>query len=421
MSVNTSSTWFNEPKQAWIGLGSLWIIGFISALTRFIMSYFQVQISIDLEISRSFISIAWSTNLLIAALCAPLSGWLVDRFGPKRIILISSVISIAGTGSVVFGHQSSTVFFIGYGIISGFVGIGTTTTYILIFDWFKHHRAKATALVASASSVGLAVSTPIFVSNSWLTWKDAFIASFVLSILVALPAIWFGIQTSAAQKAETAKDDLDEHQAEPQPVAENRPALSKGIGVHLPLFIAVAFALFTCGFNMGTVEMNLVAIHQLASVTPAMIGLSMGVLGTLEIVGSLLFGYFLDRANKLVIMSLLYGIRVIGFSLLFMHTEWSPVIFAAAFGITYLSAIPGGLLVINEYSKGRGKQAGFLLLFHQGGGILGALLGGLAFDYFGDYQTLIAADIAVALLAGLGYIALYTSTLRKQQPVNAAA
>src|SRR5690348_12462933 len=97
-------TWFKESRYAWIGLGSLWIIGVIGGLTRFSMAFFQVQISEDLQISRGFISMAWSTNLLITALCAPLGGWLVDRYGPKRVLLLSAAMSTLGTGVVMLGH-----------------------------------------------------------------------------------------------------------------------------------------------------------------------------------------------------------------------------------------------------------------------------------------------------------------------------
>jgi len=399
-------TWFQEPKRAWIGLGALWLVGFIGALTRFIMAFFQVRISEDLGIGRGFISMAWSTNLLIAALCAPLGGWLADRYGPKRILLVSALFGIAGTGIVVFGGQQDIVFFIGYGVVAGFAGIGSTTTYLLIFDWFKRHRAKATALLASASSLGLAISTPIFVSASWLTWKDAFLASFVLSLAVTLPVIVFGI------KAPRPRNDGAEEEPANEPVegegsTEKIAAPPSRASRLLPVFFVVAIALFACGFNMGTVEMNLVAIHQLASVSPGMIALSMSVLGIMEIVGSLLFGYGLDRINKLVMMALLYGVRIVGFSVLFLHLGWSPVAFAVAFGLTYLSAIPGGLLVIKDYGRGSGNQTGWLLLFHQGGGILGTLFGGLSFDYFRDYQALIGIDVLICALAAFGYFSLY--------------
>ncbi|AIQ26683.1 MFS transporter [Paenibacillus sp. FSL H7-0737] len=409
------TTWFKESRYAWIGLGSLWVIGFIGALTRFSLSFFQVQISTDLQISRGFISMAWSTNLFIVAVCAPLGGWLVDRYGTKKILMLSAIMSTLGTGIVVLGHHP-IVFFIGYGVISGLAGIGATTNYILMFEWFRHHRAKAMALLASASSVGLAIITPIFVSMDWLTWKNAFMASFILGVCVTLPVIWLGIKSSQQKNTERAPSDRS-IEVEGQDTSPRVTPPSKKF-FSLPIFVVVAIALFTCGINMGSVEMNLVAIHQLADVSPSMIALSMSILGIMEITGALICGYFLDRYNKLMMMSLLYGIRIIGFAFLFMHLGSSPILFAIAFGITYLSALPGGMLVINEFAKGKGKHTGVLLLMHQGGGIVGVLIGGLSFDYFGNYQNLIVVDVIICILVTLGYFGLFTTHRRNLRIQN---
>ncbi|MEK4353910.1 MULTISPECIES: MFS transporter [unclassified Paenibacillus] len=409
------TTWFKESRYAWIGLGSLWVIGFIGALTRFSLSFFQVQISTDLQISRGFISMAWSTNLFIVAVCAPLGGWLVDRYGTKKILMLSAIMSTLGTGIVVLGHHP-IVFFIGYGVISGLAGIGATTNYILMFEWFRHHRAKAMALLASASSVGLAIITPIFVSMDWLTWKNAFMASFILGVCVTLPVIWLGIKSSQQKNTERAPSDRS-IEVEGQDTSPRVTPPSKKF-ISLPIFVVVAIALFTCGINMGSVEMNLVAIHQLADVSPSMIALSMSILGIMEITGALICGYFLDRYNKLMMMSLLYGIRIIGFAFLFMHLGSSPILFAIAFGITYLSALPGGMLVINEFAKGKGKHTGVLLLMHQGGGIVGVLIGGLSFDYFGNYQNLIVVDVIICILVTLGYFGLFTTHRRNLRIQN---
>ncbi|GGH11692.1 MFS transporter [Paenibacillus segetis] len=409
------TTWFKESKYAWIGLGSLWIIGFIGALTRFSMAFFQVQISEDLQISRGFISMAWSTNLLITAICAPVGGWLAERYGTKKVLFISAAMSTLGTGVVTLGNHSS-VFFIGYGVISGLAGIGATTSYILMFEWFRHHRAKAMALLGSASSVGLAIITPIFVSVGWLTWRNAFLASFALGILVTLPVIWLGVKSLQQKDMEKPHSDLSLETEEHDKPLTVKSSPKKFL--HLPLFVVVAMALFTCGINMGSVEMNLVAIHQLANVTPSMIALSMSILGIMEITGAMICGYFLDRYNKLIMMSILYGIRIIGFVFLFMHLGSSPIVFAIAFGITYLSAVPGGILVINEFANGKGQHTGVLLFFHQGGGIVGALIGGLSFDYFRNYQNLIVVDIIICILVALGYFVLYTTHRRNLRIYN---
>ncbi|GIP22031.1 MFS transporter [Paenibacillus sp. J22TS3] len=410
-------------SNVWIGLGVLWIVGFIGALSRFIMAYYQVQISADLGIGRGFISLSWSTNLFIAALCAPLGGWLVDRFGAKRVMILSTLLSVAGTGTVYLGHIP-LVFFTGYGIIAGLAGIGASTTYVLLFGWFDKHRAKAIALIQSASSIGLAVCTPIFAQNSWISWKVTFLASCILGLVVTLPLILLFIRNpriegaSKTGKGTTTREGKTtgegktvganmrrEGNTADTTVPGERKSRLKVLGrTQLAILLTIGFALFTCGFNMGTVEMNLVAIHQEANVPNTTIAAAMAVLGVMEIAGSFAFGFLLDRWNKPYVMFMLYGIRVFSFMILLAHFPASPVLFALSFGITYLGAVPGGLMIADQLGGAKGRMVGILLLFHQGGGILGALLGGILYDYMRSYQLLIAVDAGLALAAAAGYV-----------------
>ncbi|MBE1440790.1 MFS transporter [Paenibacillus sp. OAS669] len=395
----TQARWYSR-HYAWIGLIALWVIGFIGTISRFIMTSYQVQMAEDLQVGRGFISAAWSTNLFIAALCAPIGGRLVDRYGPKRIMFISSLFGIAGTALVFPGHHPA-FFFAGYGILSGLTGLGASTAYVLVFKWFGRHKAKAAGLLSSASSVGLAVCTPLFVTNSQLTWEYAFLISALLGLAITLPLIMFVIRPAEMDV------DIEDAAEQSRPVEEPAPAVKETAGklVRLP-FLIIAFAIFTCGINMGTVEMNLVAIHQQAEVSAGMIALSMGVLGVMEIAGSLVFGFTMDAINKRLAMALLYGIRVISFLILLWHPSWSPVAFAVTFGLTYLSAVPGGMVIANELTSRKGTLIGNLMLFHQAGGILGALVGGIAYDMFNSYQILIGIDAVLCVIAAAGYMIL---------------
>src|ERR1041384_4077512 len=46
--------------------------------------------------SRAEISFALGINLLLFGLAAPISGWLLDRFGPRRVMMICLSILIVG-------------------------------------------------------------------------------------------------------------------------------------------------------------------------------------------------------------------------------------------------------------------------------------------------------------------------------------
>lgn len=407
--------WFGEKKYAWGLLAVLWVFGCIAALSRFVMAYYQAVITEDFAVGRSFISLTWSLNLLIAALCMPFGGWLVDRYGVKKVMVLSTLLGATGSGVIFFAHHP-VAFLIGYGVITGLVGIGSTTVFTLVLHWFKRHRAKAMTIINSASPLGLAIVSPIFIScEGKLTWEYAFLITAILGIGLVLPGTLLFIRDGRH-----SADGTDSGAAQAPAEAANQPAgtgpapsepgiwlrrLKEKITPYFgsPVIPAVMLALFACGFNMGTVEMNMVAIHQHAHVPGTIIASALSLLGVMEVAGSFVFGYLLDRISRALALAVLYGLRVIGFTLLWLHLDLSPVLFSVLFGATYIGAIPGGLLLAGETLKGTSTQTGFLLLFHQAGGIIGALAAGFLFDSFGNYQALIGVNITVAAIAAAGY------------------
>ena len=151
-----------EQPYAWIMLSILWVFTFLGSLGRFIQSYYQPQMSEQMDVGRGFLSITWSLGILIGALCAPIGGLLVDRWGYKKVMVISGIIGCASILIVIL-FTDPIGYLIGFGIVSGLAGIGSSAGYVLITSWFKYHRAKALMLIGCAASIGLAVLTPIMV------------------------------------------------------------------------------------------------------------------------------------------------------------------------------------------------------------------------------------------------------------------
>ncbi|HZG15953.1 MAG TPA: MFS transporter [Candidatus Bathyarchaeia archaeon] len=384
--------WFQEKKYAWYLLGALWLIALISTIPRFVMAFYQGQIAEDLDTSRGFVSFAWSLNLLITALCLPVGGWLVDRYGPKRILMAGRIIGVIAAAVTYFSAQHAFFFLLGYGILFGLTGISATTEFSLLFYWFKHKRGTANTILRSASPLGLALISPIFVANrDWLSWSDAFLLTSILGLLLSLPLIQLVVKDPSREPAEAVSGKRRKTATEI--MAEWKETVSS------PIMFAVVMALFVCGFNMGTVEMNLVAIHDHAAVPVETIGLALSLLGLMDVAGSVFFGILLDRYSRTKILATLYVLRTIGFLLLLLSLPVSPLVFSILFGATYVGVIPGSLLVASEWKKESGAQTGSLLLVHSLGGIAGSLLGGVTYDLTGNYQLLIGLNLGLCVLA----------------------
>jgi MFS family permease len=417
--------WFKEAKYAWFIVSFLWLFGFVGSIGRIVVQYYQGPITQDLEVSRTFLGYVWSVSILIGSLCAPFGGWITDKFGYKMTMIIGTVLGTASTAVIlVFPH--SVGYFIGFGILGGLAGLGVSTSYVVVNQWFKHHKAKALMIVGSASSIGLAFLTPLFVGNDkWLTWLIAYKISFASGLLLILLIIFLVKEKKnrGVEAVESAAQREDQSGIADTVLPTEIKNKSTLIGLlaalvtslHNPTLMVVIFALFTCGFSMGTVEMHLMAIQQSAHVSQSMFIASLSILGILELVGGFVFAALLDRMSRSIALSCLYLIRTIAFIILFTHLYLSPVLFTLIFGATYLGAIPGGILLANESTKSKsiGLQTGILLFFHQFGGVVAAIAGGLNYDLFQNYQWLIAINIILSSMACAGYF-----LVRKQRSTS---
>ncbi|MDB5052644.1 MAG: major facilitator superfamily 1 [Bacilli bacterium] len=398
--------WFKERKYAWFLLAFLWVFGFIGSLGRYVFAYYQPQITDILHVGRTFLGFSFSTSVFISAFSAPFGGWLTDKFGYKKVMIFSSILGVIST-SIILTFPNPTGYFIGFGLISGLVGIGASTSYVLVANWFKYHRALALMIVSSAGSLGLAVLTPVFVSNkSWLNWIVAYRFIFIIGCaFIVLSMLIIRLNKNADQK------ELPHTVGNPKKKIKIDLSYFKN-----PTLLVVMLALFTCGFSMGTVETHLMAIHQTAHVNDAMFSSALSTLGLLEVVGGVLFSLLLDRTSKVLALSTLYFIRVAAFIFLFFHFEWSPILFSLLFGASYLGAIPGGILVAGEALKNKksmGLQTGLLILIHQIGGSISAISGGMDFDLFHNYQLLIFVNLMLSLAAAAGYFSIFIVSKQK--------
>lgn len=419
--------WFKEPKFAWFIVSFLWLFGFLGSIGRIIIQYYQGPITEELEITRGFLGYAWSASILIGSLCAPLGGWLTDRFGYKTTMVTGSALGVA-SAMVILLYQQPAGYLIGFGILGGLAGVGASTSYVIVTQWFRHHRAKALMIISSASSIGLAILTPVFVRNeSWLTWITAYKISISVGLIFII-LIMVIIKDNRHTRQELIEADVP---SEPEPNDDlnrnHRPLSNKAkfenvlralsAYVRNPALMVVIFALFTCGFSMGTVEMHLMAIQQTAHVTHTMFIASLSILGVLELVGGFVFAVLLDKMSRAAALSCLYFIRAIAFAVLFTPMYLSPVLFTLIFGATYLGAIPGGILLAGESLKTKsiGLQTGILLFFHQLGGVASAVTGGLNYDIFHNYQMLIAINIVLSVTSCIGYLWVYIRKHKKQR------
>ncbi len=113
--------------------------------------------------NRGMISLAFFINMAVFALSLIIVGRFYDRYGPKWVIIISTVFLSAGFMSISVVN-SIAQFFIYYGVLSA-MGMGGTSVpliSVLTSKWFEKGRGLAISLAISGNCLGQFVLVPLF-------------------------------------------------------------------------------------------------------------------------------------------------------------------------------------------------------------------------------------------------------------------
>jgi len=132
----------------------------------------------------------FSVSMLCNSLLGPVIGRIVDRRGPKTVMLPGALLAIVGM--LLFSQVREVwQFYLFYGVIYG-VGetlLGAVPASTVVSKWFVRKRGSALGIVAMASNVGGFVMLPLctFFITYW-GWRMATLVPIVLIVLLAIPS-----------------------------------------------------------------------------------------------------------------------------------------------------------------------------------------------------------------------------------------
>ena len=180
-------------KRKWVIVATMFVAIICNYLDRQLLSILKPEILEHYNISN--LEYAWIVNIFLIcyAIMYPLSGILVDHFGPKRVMLGGiTVWSLACIG----GGLAPNVWT--FSLCRGILGLAEPTIFagqlVVVTLWFeKRQRATANSLCTIGGSLG-AVIAPIVIA--WLMhllsyWQYVFILSGVVGLVIAF--LWIFI------------------------------------------------------------------------------------------------------------------------------------------------------------------------------------------------------------------------------------
>ena len=400
------------------------IVGMATVLqvtTSFISQAFAILIVIlqdEFQWTLTAIILAYFFRSIVSSMLAPVAGWIADRYGTRRSLLVASTLYVSGMfllSTITTVWQLYLYYSLVLGTAQALFQINIPTT---VAAWFRRRLGLAVGLQQSGGSMGGSVMAPaLALLLSRTDWQTAFwIIPIVGGIIVfSLVMLFHGDPADVNKKPYGTREDDP-----PAPI--NDPAVTK---VRSQVFLKHA--------RNTRAFWNLIAIHHLGCIGHSIVmvgavffatnqhGISLQAAAwivsiySLASVGSRFATPILaDIWGAKGIMVLAYTIQGISVALLFWaHDPWQFYIFAVIFGFG-LGGEMSAFLVINRQYFGMGPVRtvfGFQSLGSGMGMALGGLLGGVVYDFFGSYDIAWVISIA-ASLGGAACILLLEPTSR---------
>ena len=374
-----------------------------------------VPMSEDLGWSRSSLSLALTTFMVVSALAMPFVGRIVDG-GNLRVILAGSVMLVAiGTG-LMWGVTAYWHVFVLYGIVFalGNAGSSIPTVSVMVTRWWSGSRGIANSAAIAGMAVGQLVIIAVLASLlSSIGWRTSYAVLGAANLLIGVPLVLMFARSRPAAShdqcvgpADTPGDgDEPRGPANADSVDAERPIAPVGSlsglakSRHMWLLIGM-FAI--CGFQDFFVSTHVVAFAIDHDLGDLLAGNILALMGLMALAGVMLSGYLSDRYGPAVPSVLCFVARTAIFAFI-MTSQTTPsiVAFALLYGSTFLITAPLAVIFAGQIFGRRylGTVTGIVSMVHQVAGGVGAYVGARFFDHFGTYDRAFAVALGMALSA----------------------
>ena len=386
------------PGQAQVALTSFLALFSIVGIALYGLPFFYDFMVRDFGWSRTTVTSGNAiSKLLIGPLFGFLAGWIVDRFGPRRLMMLG--ILLAGSALIGLGYISTLSGFYLFYVFNalGYVSGGPLPNQVLLSRWFTTTRGRAMGFAYLGIGVGGAAVPFLAV---WLTglfgWQGALRALGGLIILAALPMAFF------------IKDNPNFRAAETNRTAA--PPVGIGAILRKPSFYLLMVGSMASIAAVGGTNQHLKLFLSLdqgyAQIEAAKIA---SLVLASSLVGRLLMGWLADRYPKKFVMLLIYLIVASAIPLLYLtDTPGIIYLFAVIFGI----GLGGDYMIIPLMAaelfgvRVLGRVMGIVLTADGVAEATAPMLVGRMHDMTGSYATGFAALIGFALLGAVAVMLL---------------
>jgi len=164
------------------------VIGFVTCFFVFGIVYsfgaFFKPLAEEFGANRAGTSTIFAITAAVYNALGFASGWLSDRCGPRRVMLVGALAMGAGLCATAVAPTLG-VAYLTYGLG---VGVGVAFTYIpalaLVGGWFARRRNTAMGLAVSGTGVGTLLLVPLVAAMiGWCGWRQSYVLMGIVAML----------------------------------------------------------------------------------------------------------------------------------------------------------------------------------------------------------------------------------------------
>jgi MFS family permease len=375
-------------------------------------SVFYVTLLEEFPWNRADSAGVQSVALIIYTLMAPLVGGLIDRFGPRRVIVPG--ILVLAFGLIVCSYiETLTQFYLLYGVVvgAGITCIGIVSYSAILAHWFEKKRGLASGIAVSGMGLGTFLLVPMsqqFIN--WWGWRMTFAITGVLVLVFLVP--------TNALFLRHKPEELGQHPdgTNPGEMHKNHHPQNKS-SAHQSSDWTLRKALNTMRFwaliifpFLGFIGIFIILVHNLGflvdqGVTKMTAAFIFAIIGILSSIFRIFWGWLSDHISRELTYTLGIICACLGAgSLLLFEIMGSRILiysYAIFFGMGWGVTAPMFMAVAADLFKGRifGLIYGFLEAGIGIAGAFGAWIAGFIFDKTQSYQLAFILVIVTSILS----------------------
>jgi len=374
----------------WIALACSLIGFYIGGVIFFGFTAFFDPIREEFGWSYAKISFAISLRGLEMGIFAPFAGFLVDRFGPRKLIFWGTI--AVGFGLFLLSFTQSLAMFYGSFLLIAFGAGGCTSVVLMtaVANWFNRRVGLALGVMGAGIGAGGLVVLLIVRLIDLYQWRTTL-------IILGLGMWALGIPLSLVIRNRPEHYGYLPDGEVPSPPVQGLENHDQGVEIGLKealkmrsfLYLNIAEAIRM--MTLMAVFTHVMPYLSNVGMPRSSAGLVAGAIPLIGIIGRFGLGWLSDVFDKRHVMALATGLISVGtLAFGYLHVRWVIIPFLLLFPLGHGGSMVLRGSILREYF-GRdsfGKMIGVIMGSASIGGIIGPTLAGWVFDTLGSYHPI---------------------------------